>query len=298
MTGNIDSVYYSGIVAGETQYQNQAIAFLCNEYMKKYYPFIHEKVFLELGFNKISSYKLSYDKFQGDSWINAENNRPAKGFGIRIQLSQEYNRAESVLKLLDFSLNHLAELKKASNNYFNMNDEDRPDDLTIEPSMLLKIIESSTNQNIKNILDLKVFRNLGNISVDLYKEYYFQNDKYYFVDFFNNDSVYLELNQVYQIINEYYLGTLIFDTDSTGYFYSRKSRQLSSKFVINDKKQSFYYSHTASDNDKNRIYFEYDTYNQGKKKFIYLTDKLFLVQKVEEIEDEMIRKEIEKCTKG
>lgn len=298
MTGNIDSVFYSGIVAGETQYQNQAVAFLCNEYIKKYYPSIHEKVILELGFDEISSYKLSYDKFEGDSWINAENNRPVKGFGIRIQLSQKYNRAESVLKLLDYGLNHLSELKKTSNDYFKLNDDNRPDDLTIDTIILKKVIESPMSQNIQNTLTLKVFRNLGNVGYGFYKEYYFQNDKYYFIDYFNKDSVYLELKQVYQIINEYYLGTLIFDTDSTGYFYSRKSKQLSSKFEIKDKKKSFYYIHTSSDNDKNRIYFEYDIYKQGKKKFIYLTDKLFLIQKVEEFEDEMIRKEFKKCTKG
>lgn len=298
MTGNVDSIYYDGIVAGETQYQNQAVAFLCNKYMKKYYPLVHEKVFLELGFDENCSCKLSYDKFQGNSWINAENNRPVKGFGIRIQLSQKYNRSESVLKLLDYGLNHLSELKKSSNDYFNMSDDDRPDNLTIDAIILKKIIESPANQNIQNILTLKVLRNLGNIAAGLYTEYYLQNDKYYFIDFFSKDSVYLELKQVYQIINEYYLGTLIFDTDSTGYFYSRKRRQLSLKFEIKDKKKSFYYIHTSSDNDKNRIYFEYDVYKQGKKKFIYLTDKLFLIQKVEGFEDEMIRKEIKKCTKG
>ena len=35
MTGNIENVYYTGVVAGETKYQNQAIAFLCNEFIKK-----------------------------------------------------------------------------------------------------------------------------------------------------------------------------------------------------------------------------------------------------------------------
>jgi hypothetical protein len=46
-----------------------------------------------------------------------------------------------------------------------------------------------------------------------------------------------------------------------------------------------------------RIYFEYDS-GSGIKKFIYLTDKLFLIQRVEEFEDEMIRNEINKDTKG
>ncbi len=94
------------------------------------------------------------------------------------------------------------------------------------------------------------------------------------------------------------MGTLVFETDSSGYFYNRESRQLSSRFIIKDKKAAFYFTHTSTDNEKKRIYFEYDIYNQGRKKFIYLTDKLFLIQKVEEYEDELIKKEIEKCTKG
>ncbi len=298
MTGNIGNVYYSGLSAGETQYQNQAIAYLCNKYLKKYFPSIKEKVFLELGFGDKSNYKLSFDKFQREMWNNEEDNRLAKGFGIRIILSQNLNRAESVLKLLDYGLNNLSELKKSSDNYFKKAYYDRPHYLTVDSIMLSNVLKMPINENIKNVLSSKVFRNLGTEKYEVYKEYFFKNDKYSFVDFFNRDSVYLELNQVYQIITEYYLGALVFETDSTGYFYSRENKKLSSKFKINAKKPEFYFTHTSSDNDKKRIYFEYDVNKEGKKKFIYLTDKLILIQNVNEYEDEMIKKEIEKCTKG
>jgi len=298
MTGNIGNVYYSGLAAGETQYQNQAIAYLCNSYLKKHFPSIKEKVFLELGFGDMTNCKLSFDKFQRDGLNNEEDDRLAKGFGIRIKLSQNINRAESVLKLLDYGLSNLSELKESSNNYFKKAYYDRPRYLTVDSVLLSKVLKTPTNEKIKNILSSKVFRNLGTEKYEVYKEYFFKNDKYYFVDFFNRDSVYLELNQVYQIITEYYLGTLIFETDSTGYFYSRENKKLSSKFKINAKKPEFYITHTSSDNNKKRIYFEYDVNKEGKKKFIYLTDKLILIQNVNEYEDEMIKKEIEKCTKG
>lgn len=297
MTGKIGKVYYDGIVAGETQYQNQAIAFLCNEYIAKYYPKSRVKVFLELGFGESFSYKISYDKFQGEQWENAEQNRPAKGFGIRIRLSKNLNRAESVLKLLEYGLNNLADLRKASKRFFKMDYYDRPDELTVDSIALSEVINGQMDLKIKNILAIKVYRNLGDINSKVNKEYFFQNDNYYFVDFFNKDSIYLELKQVYQIITEYYLGTLIFETDSTGYFYSNESRNLSPKFHIINKQIAFYYTHTSSDNDKKRIYFEYNS-ESGIKKFIYLTDKLFLIQKVEEYEDEMIINEINKDTKG
>ena len=298
MTGNIGNVYYTGIVAGETQYQNQAIAFLCNEFIKTYYPQNREKVFLELGFVDSLGYKLSYDKFQGDNWENAEKNRPVKGLGIRIRLSQEINRAEAVLKLLDYSLNNLPELKKARKDFYSLSYYDQPDDVTIDSTKLSMIIKKPTNEKIRNILNNKVTRNLGNVGPEPYKAYYFQNDKYNFTDYQNKDSVYLQLDRVYQIINDYYLGSLIFETDSTGYFYNRKTKQLSQKFTIQNKKRSFYFIHTSSDNDKKRIYFEYYVYGKGNIKFIYLTDKLLLIQRVEEFEDELIKNELVKSTKG
>jgi hypothetical protein len=298
MTGNIDKVYYTGIVAGETQYQNQAIAYLCNEFMKSNYPQNKEKVFLELGFSDNPSFKLSYDKFQGTMWDNAEKNRPAKGLGIRIRLSQRLDRAESVLKLLDYGLQNLSELKKSSKDFYSLSYYDQPDELTVDSLILSNVLRNPTNVRVTNILNLKVPRNLGNIGPDLYKEYYFQNDKYFFIDYFNKDSIYLQLDRVYQIINEYYLGSLIFETDSTGYFYNRETKQLSQKFTIQNKKPSFYFIHTSSDNDKKRIYFEYNDYGKGNIKFIYLTDKLFLIQRVEEFEDELIRNEFKKSTKG
>jgi hypothetical protein len=245
-----------------------------------------------------SSYKLSYDKFQGDSWENAEKNRPVKGFGIRIRLSQETNRAEAVLKLLDYSFRNLSELKKAKKDFYSLSYYDQPDDLTIDSIKLSMIISNPTNEKIRNILNIKVPRNLGNIGPELYKDYFFQNDKYYFTDYWNKDSVYLQLDRVYQIINEYYLGSIIFETDSTGYFYNRETKQLSQKFTIQNKKRSFYFVHTSSDNDKKRIYFEYYVYGKGNIKFIYLTDRLFLIQRIEEFEDELIKNEYLKSTKG
>lgn len=299
MTGHIDSVYYSGIVAGETQYQNQAIAFLCNEFIKTYYPSCKEKIFLELGFSDKDVYKLSYDKFQGEMWENAEHNRPAKGYGIRIIMSQSYNRTESVLRLLEYGINNLAILKQASKDYYALDYYDRPDELTIDSATLINEIQKPINNKIKNTLEIKVFRNLGNVEYKkVNKEYYLQNDKYHFIDFLNKDTAYLEINKIYQIISDYYLGTLIFETDSSGYFYNRETGQLSSKFFIKDKKAAFYFTHTSTDNYKKRIYFEYDTYKEGKRKFIYLTDKLILIQKVDFYEDEFIKLEIEKCTKG
>jgi hypothetical protein len=298
MIGNINNVFYNGDVAGETKFQNQIIAFLCSEYIKRYHSSTHEKIFLELGTAKSEYYRLSYDKFQGDKWQYAEENRPVKGQGIRIRLSKEINRAESVLKLLEYGIMNLERLKKSSKKFYSDEDHFPSEYLTVDTSILSKVIESNASTEIELILNEKVYRNLGETEFEIYKEYYMQNDTFHFIDFMNHDEEYLETNQVYQLINEYYLGTIIFDTDSTGYFYNREQRKLSEKFKIENKRESYYYSHSSSDNNKKRIYFEYKTYWGNNKKFIYLTDRLMLIQGVEKYEDEIIEKEIKKRTKG
>lgn len=282
MIGNVENVYYRGMAVGEDQYQNQAIAFLCNKYLKKYYPLVKERVFLELGYR---SPELSYNKIQFDFKNKIEE------FGIVIKVSQ---KAELTLKLLDYAIVNFQELKRSSANYFKMSEYNRPHKLTVDSVILSNVLKSPNSERIKNTLAIKVFRNLGRVNYNLYKEYYFQNDRWYFIDYMNKDSVYLELNQIFQILDEYYLGSLIFDTDSTGYFYNREIKKLSPKFMIENKKEAFYFNHTSSDNGKKRIYFEYDNWKEGKKKFIYLTDKLILIQKVEELEDKMINVEIGK----
>jgi hypothetical protein len=290
MTGRIGNVYYEGLVIGETQYQNQAIAFLCHHFLKTYYPSFKKKVYLELNHSNTIDYKLSYD--------NQFDYAKVKSLGIRIRLDQQFNRAETVLKLLEYGILNFSELKTARKKFLASADEyDRTDELTVDSLTLKKVVESPMNEKIKNILNIQVPRNLSRIKSNFYTEYYFQNDTFYFKDFLHKDSVYLELKQVYQIISDYYLGTIILETDSTGYFYNRETKKLSSKFTIKNKLESFYFDHTSTDNNKKRLYFEYEIYTKKKYKFIYLADKLMLISKVEDYEDEFIQKDIEKNKK-
>ena len=292
--GRIGNVYYSGKAAGETQYQNEAIAILCYEYIQKYFPWYKGNVYLELGFweNRNGEAKITYDFYEGRAWEYAKKNRPAKGKGIRIQFSHTTNRAENVLKLLDLSLKNFKKIKKWNKKYNRKSTKNNKREE--EEYGIVKIFDEPTNPEIDSTLQIKIPRLLrGN------KEYYIQNDKYYFTDFFRKDSVYLELDRIYQIISEHYLGTIIFVTDSTGYFYSRKTGKLSEMFLIPNKTWCYYYTHTSSDHAKGRIYFElypcdiYDS-NQITRKFIYLTKKLFLVQDIEKQEDSWIEQVLEK----
>lgn len=285
MTGSVGNVYYDGIVAGESQYQNKAIAFLCYQYIQKHFPKMKENVYLELGFSDDRDTKLSYAKYQGRQWENAEENRPVKGEGIRIQFSQSQDRAKNVLKLLEYGMSNLNLLKTNGTAGF---------------SNIFDILQAPISQNVDSVLQIKVYRNLESYAnYNERRQWYFQNDKYYFIDFFNKDSVYLVLNELRQIISEYYIGTIIFETDSTGYFFNRESKRLSERFTINNKSKSFYYKHTSSDSQKKWIYFEYEPYRSvvGKKKFIYLANELFLVDRIEEYEEIWVKQALEKKEK-
>ena len=241
-----------------------------------------ENIYLELDFSDDGDIKVSYDKYQGQYWENAEKNRPIKGKGIRIQFSQSQDRAKSVLKLLEYGVTNLSLLKTKG---------------TVGFSGVADILQAPTSQNIDSILQIKVYRNLETYTdYNEKRQWYFQNDKYFMIDFFNKDSVYLVLNKIEQIISEYYIGTIVFETDSTGYFYNRETTQLSEQFTIKNKLESFYYIHTSSDNKKNRIYFEYEPYEkeEATKKFIYLANELFLVEKIEEYEDTWVEQALKK----
>jgi len=281
MTAKIGNVYYSGSVAGESQFQNQAIAYLCHEYIQKYFRDFKGNVYLEIGFSDDGETKLSYDLYQGWQWENAEHNRPVKGKGIRIQFSQNQDRAINVLKLLEYGLSNLKQLKTKGDDGI---------------AGIADILQAPSNQKVDSILQIKVYRNLETYTYyNGKRQWYFQNDKYFFIDFFNNDSVYLVLKEVKQLISEYYIGSIIFETDSTGYFFNRETRKLSEPFTISNKLSSFYYRHTSSDLNKKRIYFEYEPYQrkEGIKKFIYLANESFLVEGIEEYEDIWIKQELE-----
>lgn len=275
---NIGNVYYSGRVLGESFYQNEIIAFLCNKFITEKYPDFSENVFLEIGFENQKHHKIMYGKHEGIIGYSDKPNRSDSNYGIKIISTRKVVSAESVLKLLEFGINNFTTLKESQ----------------IDTEKVELLLNQETSENIRTILDKKVYRNLGEIAPNVNIEYYFQNDKFYFIDFMDDNKVFLETNQIHQIISEHYLGSLIFVTDSSGFFYNRETKKLSSEFTIKNTALSDYYRHTSTDRIKKRIYFEYEVWNEGLRKFIYLPEKLILIQEVEKFEDELI----EKSTKG
>ncbi|WNJ17497.1 hypothetical protein [Pontibacter sp. G13] len=283
--GQLGQVYYTAVSDGESKYQHQAIAYLCSEFIRVNHPAYKGHVFLEFQYDSLERCGLSYDQFRAGK---AETEF-VRGRGVRIVFSYRQNRAERILKLLDYGLIHLNELKAARKKYYLLEPPDRLVELSVDSLTLNGVMGNALDTHISTIMSLKVFRNQGIPERDIHREYYFQNDLYTFVDFLHGDSAFFESPQVYQIISEHHMGSLIFDTDSTLYFYSREHRQLSQQVKLHHQGPISHFTHTSSDPLKRRIYFECTTAEGTRNKYIFLTDRMILIEHVEQFEDDFIR---------
>lgn len=287
--GYFGNVFYKARSDIEDINISKAKAYLCFLYLKEYYPNFKEKVFLEDYYNADPS--LSYYKFEGDQWQFAEHNRPIKGLGLRIILPSEF-KTEITLKFLDYGINNIKSLKQQKRKYYLTDILDRPDFLNIDSTILANLILSQPSEKIKATLNNKIYRNFDRKDPHLTSFYYFQNDKFYFYEIKKQDSVYLILDNIYNIVNEHYLGPIIFDSDSTFYFYNKNKKSLSQKLFI--PKENFYYNSISSDLIKNRIYFEYRNYWGKRKIYILNLNPTILVAGFDDLEDKLIEEAIEK----
>lgn len=92
---------------------------VCSDYVSKYYE--HRKlplIYLLIAYSRIDSaeYELAYDNFKGfprteDNWVG---NAALHKFGIRIRFYSVTYQPENLLKLLDYGINHMQELKRQS----------------------------------------------------------------------------------------------------------------------------------------------------------------------------------------
>lgn len=284
VNGRIGRVHYAGIYKGETRFQNQAIAYLCHLFLQDYYPGFSEQVHLQIQQEDGESNGISWEAVKALNHKGKWEQLP----GLRIRVSKTEDRAAFTLRLLQFGIENLPLLKRQSHQYRRLAAAVRSDELNISNEKVALLYRAPNDEKVAAILAKKVARNLGDPEPEVSIEYFFQNDRFYFVDFLNKDSVYLSLANVYQIISDHNLGSLIFDTDSTGFFYNRETRRLSTKFKIKEKRESFYFEKTAVDRFKERIYFEYVSFQGAHHKFVFLATDMVLIQGFERIEEQII----------
>lgn len=137
-------------------------------------------------------------------------------------LDNEFNVLE-VLKLIEYSIEHIDELNKSSKN------------ITLEK------IRNPKSEILKNILTNKIYRpaTVPQLDIDVTAvSYYYQNDKFHIFRIENGIEVTLfSFENVYQVagVDEYSL--ILFDSKGSFYFISsNRLKKPSPKIKINDAK--------------------------------------------------------------
>lgn len=132
---------------------------LCNLYIKRYYP--RKKlplVYLIPVRSDCIKYELSYDNRMGNSIDNKANKeyvlkdkyaRP----GIRIRFYSKEDKSNDILRLLEYGITHLRELKRLRKSFMNLEYYDQPDNLSISHEKIEAILGMPPSPKIKAVLN-------------------------------------------------------------------------------------------------------------------------------------------------
>ncbi len=135
----------------------EKIAILNNKYIYKYYS--KKKlplIYLSLTNDSTSldtKYQLSYDNLYGNS-LERNYTVPKKKYykpGIRIRIANTVIDEASLLKLLDYGINHLTELKSLRNKAIKEGVGSNVF-LMLPPDKIKEILSAPTTEKIKNII--------------------------------------------------------------------------------------------------------------------------------------------------
>jgi hypothetical protein len=129
---------------------------ICDSYIQTYYAtakFPYILLDIEQS-NDTTYYQLGYDNIFGNSiffpnqkiWFNST-------LGIRIKACGKNINASNILKLLDYGLNHISDLKKIRDNAIKLSYNDKPDHVTIKRKLINRILKQKETDKIKFILD-------------------------------------------------------------------------------------------------------------------------------------------------
>ena len=125
---------------------------LINEYIQKHYqkkklPLIYLTVYSVN--NTLMFYELAYDNLNGNSLENEIYDRKGKydAPGIRIKICSQELQKEELLKLLNYGINNLKELKKIRNEALKKSQYDQPNTLSLSQEKILEIINHTTKTN-------------------------------------------------------------------------------------------------------------------------------------------------------
>ena len=138
------------------------IAKMCSCYIQNFYPRIKlPEILLDMEQSKDTVYyQLGYDNIYGNSIdtsadddIRQPQTWDYTTLGIRIKSCSPQINKEIILKLLDYGINHVNELKALRKEAGKLDYYDRPDNITLKRRVIKRILRRKKSDKIKFALN-------------------------------------------------------------------------------------------------------------------------------------------------
>ncbi len=140
----------TGIVYAKDNSMTDALkekySLICKKHIQNFYPEGDlPLVYIIINTNR-SDYELAYDNLSGDSVNNDDIDRYSKYYlpGIRITVPFKESNKDALIKLLDYGVNNLSELKKIREEAMRLKYYDRPDNLSISEAKIKSILRKKS----------------------------------------------------------------------------------------------------------------------------------------------------------
>lgn len=160
ITVRLGHVVYTTIKEDQDSVTKKKYAELCEEFCARYYstkrlPFVY-LVISSTG-SDTSLFELAFDNLRGNSLSNREygRNKIYDVPGIRIKICTRERKEEEVLKLLDYAINHLMDLKNIRKRAVKK-DEDAS--LSLGHDKIMSILNGAMSDKVSDFINNKNFR--------------------------------------------------------------------------------------------------------------------------------------------
>ena len=214
-------------------------------------------------------YFMSFDKGAIEyTWSGAINQKPIlknKSIIIR-QVSRQFN-AETTLKLVEYAIQNLSEIK-SNQNYIEYNKNYCQWRIqTIDMIKIKELVGKSTSQEIKSIMLTKIER--PNEDFKFGYTYYWQNDKYLLIDrdVYGKETVVKEFEKITdfkRVGNCTFIFTSVSDFYSVNKTYGRRPEIISKKWNIENAELNYRpYKLEHLGGYKYSLYFSYNSNDEG-----------------------------------
>lgn len=239
------------------------------------------------------AYFISYDKGKiENTWLNApKGNDILKSNSIVLrQVSRQFD-VIATLRLLEYSIINIASIKASqkqieyNRNYCQWRIK------SIDTNLIKEQVQKSSSGLLNNIMKSRIERSTKNFEYGI--SYYWQDSKFHlFLRNYNKaDTTVASFENIYDIVIFGGSSAMVFDSDSSFFYFSQNKRPIVSKIQVIKNTCGFYepYRIVYIGGDKIAVYFSCKTYGEELKSIertlLYLAEKDELIQDLDKLID-------------